>query len=281
MKTVVRKAAAHRALFMLSLLASAASAGAAAADERNWTYSAGVDYSQGDYGSGQDTDIISAPFSASYGASRWRVGVTVPYVSVEGAPGVVPGSTGAIGGGGPLSSVTNPLLGPTGPSGSPLLSPAISEQGLGDATVEFSLTPYLANNGARISVLAAARLPTGDEERSLGAGETVLSLATGGSAPIGETSAIYGAVGYTYATESEEDGLFVSGGAEGRISQSVLIGLSADWSQASIANAPERTQVTLYSALDITPNVRLGAYALAGLSDAAPDAGGGLRLVLH
>lgn len=281
MPIFARRLAAHRAAFMLTLCAAAASAGVATAEERNWTFSVGADYSQGDYGSGQDTDIISVPLSASYGSARWRVGVTLPYVSVEGAPGVVPGSTGAIGGGGPLSSVTNPLLGPTGPSGTGILAPEISEQGFGDATLEFSVTSYIADDGARVTVLAAARLPTGDEERSLGAGEMVLSLAAGGSYPIGEAAAIYGAVGYSNATESGDDGVFVSAGAEGRIRGGVLIGASAGWSQARIADAPERSQVTFYSAFDISSKVRLGAYVLAGLSESAPDAGAGFRLVLH
>lgn len=280
MRSLLRNIAARRAALFLSVCAVTAG-GAASAEENSWTFSTGVDYSQGDYGSGQDTDIISVPFSASYGGSRWRLGVTAPYVSVEGAPGVVPGSTGAIGGGGPLTSVTNPLLGPTGPSGAPLLAPAISEQGLGDTTVELGVTPYAADNGARISILAAARLPTGDEERSLGAGETVLSLGAGGAYPLGEAASIYGAVGYTSAMESGDDGVFVNAGLEGRVHEAVLIGLSADWSEASVANAPERTQVTLYSAFDMSDNVRLAAYALGGLSDAAPDTGFGLRLVLH
>jgi hypothetical protein len=281
MSTVARKVAARRAAFLLTLCAAAASAGVASAEERSWTFSAGLDYSQGDYGSGQDTTIVSVPFSASYGAARWRVGVTVPYVSVEGAPGVVPGSTGAIGSGGALSSVTNPLLGPTGPSGATILAPEIEEQGLGDTTIELGFTPFLADNGARVALLGAARLPTGDEERSLGAGEVVLSLAAGGAYPLGEAVSMYGALGYSNATDSGDDGVFANIGIEGRVRDGVVIGASADWSEASIANAPERTQVNAYSAFDLSENVRLAAYVVAGLSDSAPEAGAGLRVVLH
>lgn len=280
MHSLVGKIAGRRTALLLTLCAASV-ATAAAAEENTWTFSAGFDYSQGDYGSGQDTDIVSVPFSASYGGSRWRVGVTVPYVSVEGAPGVVPGSTGAIGGGGPLSSITNPLLGPTGPSGAALLAPPIDEEGLGDATLELGFTPYVAGNGARVSLLGAARLPTGDEERSLGAGETVLSLAAGGAHPLGERASIYGAVGYSNATESGDDGVFLSAGAEGRVGGRMLIGMSADWSEARLSNAPERTQVTLYSAFDVTENARLAGYVLAGLSESAPDTGIGVRLILH
>jgi hypothetical protein len=281
MHSQVRNSAARRAAFLLSLCAAAASASAAGAEEQSWTFSTGFDYSQGDYDSGQDTDIVTVPFSASYGAERWRVGITVPYVSVEGAPGVVPGSTGAIGGLGPLSSVTNPLTGAGGPSGAALVAPPIEEQGLGDTTVEFNVIPYVAGNGARIAMLGAARLPTGDEESFLGAGETVLSLATGGAHPLGDAAALYGAVGYSNAVESGDDGLFANVGVEGSVGGAFVIGVNGEWSQARIANAPERSQVTVYSAFDLTANTRLAAYALAGLSDNAPDAGVGLRLSLR
>jgi hypothetical protein len=279
MRSHIQNISARRAALLFAL--SAASAGAASAEEKSWTFSMGVDYSQGDYGTGQDTTIVSAPFSASYGATRWRVGITVPYVSVDGEPGVVPGSTGAIGGGGPLSAVTNPLIGPTGPSGAAIIAPPIQERGLGDSTVELSVTPYIGENGARVALLGAARLPTGEEERSLGAGETVLSLAAGFAYPLVASASLYGAVGYSNATESGDDGVFANAGVEGRIRDAVLVGVSADWSQARIANAPERTQVTLYSAFDINPNARLAAYVLAGLSESAPDTGVGVRLSVH
>jgi hypothetical protein len=264
-----------------ALVACAAALATNAGAEAAWTFSTGADYTHGDYGSGQDTDILVVPFSASYGGERWRVGVTVPYVSVEGGGGVVPGSAGAIGSGGPLSGVTNPLLGPTGPTGSTVLAPQVEEQGLGDATVELGFTPFVGESGTRVSVQGAARLPTGDEERSLGAGETILSLATGVAQPVGDAAAVYGVIGYSSAMENGDDGLFLGAGLEGRIGGGVLLGASAEWSQAQIADAPERTQATLYAGFDLTSNARMAAYVLGGLSDAAPDVGAGLRLTLH
>jgi hypothetical protein len=253
---------------------------ATAAAEDNWSFSGGADYSSGDYGTGQDTRILIAPFSVVFGSERWRVGATVTYVSVEGAPGVVPGATSAIGAGSPLSIVTNPLLG-GGIGSNPLVAPEIEEQGLGDTTLEVAFIPYVGDNGARISLSGAARLPTGDEERSLGAGETVLSFAAGASHPIGDRAGVYGAVGYSHAVESDDGGVFVSGGLEGRVSNGVVLGASAEWSEARVAGAPERTQATVYSAFTLSENVQLAAYVIAGLSDAAPDAGGGIRLTLR
>ena len=227
-----------------------------AAHAESWSFSSGIDYTSGDYGTGQDTDIVIAPFNVTLEGERWRVGATATYVSVEGAPGVIPGATSAIGAGSPLSGVTNPLGG--GVLGSnPSLAPEISEQGLGDTTIEAAFIPYIGDNGARISISGAARLPTGDEERSLGAGETILSSAIGASHPIGEGAGIYGALGYSHAIDSDEGGVFVSGGLEGRVSDGVLIGASAEWSEASVAGAPKRTQATLYSSFALSGGLRL------------------------
>jgi hypothetical protein len=271
---------ARRAGLMLTLCASAIALPAPAQAE-GWAFATGVDYTSGDYGTGQDTSILIAPFNVTFESERWRAGATVTYVSIEGAPGVVPGATGAIGSGSPLSSVTNPLLGAGGAQSNSIIAPEISEQGLGDTTLEVAFIPYIGDNGARISILGAARLPTGDEERSLGAGETILSGALGASHPLGARSGIYGAVGYSQAVDSGDGGLFLSGGLESRVSDAILLGASAEWSEASIADAPERTQATLYSSFALSENAQLAAYVVAGLSDSAPDAGGGLRITLR
>lgn len=267
-----------RAALLLTLCTAAM---APVAQAEGWSFSSGVDYSSGDYGASQDTDILIAPFTIAFEGARWRASATATYVSVEGAAGVVPGATSAIGGGSPLGGVTNPLLGGGDSGAGPLAAPEISEQGLGDTTLEIAFIPYVGDNGARISASGAARLPTGDEERSLGAGETIVSGAIGASHPLGERAGIYGAVGYSQALDSDEGGVFVSGGLEGRVSDSVSIGASAEWSEASIAGASERTQATLYSSFALNDHVQIAAYAVAGLSEAAPDAGGGIRLTLR
>lgn len=276
MRSFRRSFSARQAALLLTLCAAAAPAAA----EDGWSFSAGADYTNGDYGSEQETSILIAPFSAVYGAERWRVGLTLSYVSVEGAPGVVPGATGALGSGGPLGSVTDPLLG-GGAAQDPVLGPEIEEQGLGDTTLEVAFTPFIGESGTRFSLSGAARLPTGDEDRSLGAGETLLSAAAGVAQPIGDRAALYGAVGYTHATESDDGGAFAGAGVEGRVSDGVLLGASAEWSEARVAGTPERTQATLYASFALSEDVQLAAYVLGGLSDSAPDAGGGIRLTLR
>ncbi|MGH6949632.1 MAG: hypothetical protein ACREH4_02075 [Vitreimonas sp.] len=272
--------AARQAALLLTLCAAAAPTGALAGTAA-WSFSSGVDYTQGDYGTGQDTSIVVAPFSAIYGAERWRAALTVTYASIDGAGGVVPGSSSAIGAGSPLSNVVNPLLGAGGPAEIPIVATDVEEQGLGDTTLELGFTPYIGENGAHVSLSGAVRLPTGDEERSLGAGETVVSFAAGAAQSIADRGAIYGAVGYAHAVESGDGGVFLSGGVEGRVNDDWLLGASAEWSESRVAGAPERTQVTLYSGFSLSTDVLLAAYVVTGLSDAAPDTGGGIRLTLH
>ncbi|MGD9965972.1 MAG: hypothetical protein AB7T59_05590 [Hyphomonadaceae bacterium] len=264
---------------LLLTLCAAAAPATALAD--GWSYSTGADYTQGDYGAGQDTSIVVAPLSARYDAERWRAALTITYVSVEGAGGVIPGAGSAFGAGSPLSSVADPLFGVGGPAQPPLVTPSVEAQGLGDTTLELGFTPLAEANGARISLSGAVRLPTGNEERSLGAGETVFSLAAGAAHPVGQRSAVYAAIGYTHAAESDDGAAFASGGFESRIADSWVLGASGDWSDSRVAGAAGRTQLTLYSGFSLSTDVQLAAYALAGLSDTAPELGGGIRLTVR
>ncbi|MEJ0058767.1 MAG: hypothetical protein WDM79_03885 [Terricaulis sp.] len=278
----------------LGLAASALFAAAPAqADDGRWSFSTGADYTSGDYGEATDTTILIVPFTAAYGSDRWRASVSVPYVRLEGTGNIIPGTGagGASGGGssGGLAGVGGGLLPglfpgatPTTPSPTPTPTPVtIEEEGVGDATLSLSVTPYIADSGARFTIAADARVPTGDEERSLGAGETIGSIATGYSHPIGERSALYGSIGYQRAFDSGQDSIFANLGAESLVTEKVLLGASVDWSEASVDGRPNASQASLYTGFLANDHVRLVAYASAGLSETSPDTGAGVRLVLR
>jgi hypothetical protein len=277
---------------LLGIGLAAATAAPARADD--WSFSTGADYTSGEYGEDQDTTILIVPFTAAYGSDRWRASVTVPYVSLEGSGNIIPGTGAGAGsggggatGGGPLGSGGG-LLGlfpgadPASPPPPPPPTPVtIEEQGLGDTTVSLSVTPFISDGGARFTLGADARLPTGDEERSLGAGETVGSVAAAYSQPLGERAAIYGAVGYQRAFESEADSFLANIGAESFVSEHVLLGASVDWAEASVDGRPNASQASLYTGIRANDHVRFVAYASAGLSDTSPDTGAGVRLVFR
>src|SRR5262245_10950112 len=73
-------------------LTAAPLAALAAADDLV-TWSVGAEYSSGDYGAPQKTDIFYVPFSVKYETGRWAYRATVPYVEITG-PGNVIGAGG-------------------------------------------------------------------------------------------------------------------------------------------------------------------------------------------
>ncbi|HZE15383.1 MAG TPA: hypothetical protein VE197_06565, partial [Mycobacterium sp.] len=87
-----------------------------AARAGNFTLSTGVDYSTGNYGLSQSTDITYVPLTGRYETQNWITKLTVPYIRVTGPSAVLP-QVGRVGSG---------------------AGPIRTEAGLGD--VVFSLT---------------------------------------------------------------------------------------------------------------------------------------------
>ncbi|HWA00064.1 MAG TPA: hypothetical protein VG841_07085 [Caulobacterales bacterium] len=282
-------------LLMLSVALAAIAAPARAAD--GWSFSTGADYTTGDYGEDQDTDIFIVPFTVTYWSPHWRFGVTAPYVRLEGSGNIIPGTgagagSGASGGGGPLGLggsgglLNSGLFGSSAPSASPPPPPPptparIEEDGLGDVTLSLAAIPYIGGGGDSFTLGLDVRTPTGDETRSLGAGQTIAAMSAEYAFPLGSRAAMYGLVGYQRALDTEDDAMTAGAGVEGFVAERLLLGLSATWAEASLPDQANQTQATLYAGFNATDHVRLVGYALAGLSDSAPDSGGGVRIVLH
>ncbi|HVY86050.1 MAG TPA: hypothetical protein VG943_13015 [Caulobacterales bacterium] len=277
------------------MLAAALAAFAAPAHAEGWSFSTGADYTSGDYGEAVDTNIWIVPFTAGYSTDRWRIGVTVPYVRLEGSGNIIPGTgagtTGASSGanastplglGGSGGLLNTGLFGSSAPSASPPPTPVrIAEEGLGDVTLSLGVTPYVGDAGDRFTLGLDLRTPTGDEDRSLGAGQSIGALSAEYAHPLGDRAAIYAALGYQRAFDTEDESTTATIGAESYLSDRFLLGASASWAEASLDNQPNETEATLYASFAATDHVRLVGYALAGLSDTAPNSGAGFRIVLH
>ena len=266
-------------LYGLMLTAAFTITAAPARADDGWSFSTGADYTTGSYGEDVTTNILIVPFNATYNTDRWRVGITVPYVRVDGSGNIIPGT-----GVGPTSGLS--ALAPSGLLGSTPLAPPLTpthveESGLGDITLSAGVTPYIGSDGARFALGLDVRTPTGDESKSLGAGQTIAALSAGYSHPIGERSAIYGAIGYQRAFDSGDGSVTATLGAEGYVSEHWMIGANAQYAEAAVDHQANQSQVSLYAGVDVSPHMRLVGYALAGLSDTAPDSGGGLRVVFH
>ncbi len=289
------------------------------ASDGHWAFATGLNYTKGNYGEAQDTTIYAVPFSAGYVADRWSFSVSVPYVWLKGSGNVAPGavsafgpgafgstsangasasagtgSTGAsLGSGGlglsPGSGLINVILSPPTPPpppGSPPPPPpptptTIQEEGIGDTTLSLSVTPYVANSGARFTLSSDFRFPTGDDAKSLGAGETIGSVSAAYAFPVGDKTSLYGAIGWQHAFDSDVSGASAGIGAQTQVGGTALIGASVDWAEATTDRIPSQSEATLYAGFDMAPHTRLVAFALAGLTRTSPDSGFGLRLVFQ
>ncbi len=123
------------------------------AQDGEFSFSSGFDYSKGDYGSATDTEIWYIPVTGNYEKGPWRFRVTVPYITIEGPGGVVGGTEGGLvvsGGGGVVTK----------------------ESGLGDVVAAASYTINPSNVYIPfIELTGKIKFPTADEDDGLGTGE--------------------------------------------------------------------------------------------------------------
>lgn len=257
-----------------------------------------VGFGSGPSSTGSSSSTSTSTGGASTGASTGSVtgGVSTPAISAPSVGGVsapvaVPGvSIGGILGGAPTGSstvgttttTTTTTPGSTATPATPAAVPRVFEaDGIGDTVAQAAFVPWIGASGGRFTIIGTARLPTGDENKALGAGEVVGSIAGALSVPIAPRAAIYGSVGYSRAFDSETDGMFAGAGLEAYVSERMALGGSFSWSEASAPGADDRSTASLSAAFDTSARSRLLVYASAGLSDSSPDFGAGIGLSVH
>jgi hypothetical protein len=253
---------------------------------------AGFDYSRGDYGFAEDTEVFSVPLLLTYTASQWVFRASVPYTRVDGPADAV-GTAGAAGGGssgagaGGLSGLIPGLPGSgnnsgANPSNSSNSSPARpnsrSEAGLGDVVLGATrmLGPVLGP--VQVDLTARVKLPTADEDKGLGTGETDY-YAQADFYFVGERFIPFGTLGYRILSDSDryalENGAYVSIGSACRLNETTRAGVSLDWRQRVVDGGDDATEASVFVAHDFSSNWNLIVYALTGFTEASPDFGTG------
>ncbi|MCM8556799.1 DUF3187 family protein [Sphingomicrobium sediminis] len=233
---------------------------AAPAAAQSVTVSSGVDYSSGSYGTDTDTSILVVPFSLRTRGDGWSVGVSVPYINIDGSSSVVGG------GGGPI--ITDPD------------AETSSRSGVGDLSVRLNVD-IAELEGMEVSFGGRLKLPTGNREKRLSTGETDISAGLEVSATRGDILP-YAELGYRVLGDPEgttlDDGIYGSAGLTFLLGDG-LVGLASyDYTAASVSTSEDSH--SLFGALVIPAGDRLSvtSYGTLGLSEGAPDYGLGLLL---
>ncbi len=256
-----------RKIALLVALSSIAFAASAHADTRV-SFASGVDYSSGDFGGDDDTEVISIPLRARLTTGNWSFRVSAPYLSITGPADITDVSEG--GGDGDGGSGANGATTRIG-----------TVRGIGDTTLAVDYRfRRLRGTDAYIELGARARLPTGDEKKGLGSGTTDYTLLTelGVSGDRGGAHVIVGRrLRGDRPGVDRQDGWQAEIGGWLPASDRTNIGASASWRQPSIEGNEEASEIGAYVSRRMSENLRISINASAGLSDASPDYSTGIR----
>jgi len=235
---------------------------------------AGVDYSSGDYGQTDDTQMLYLPFTLKYESLPWGLQLTVPWLSIAGSGtvvggidgGIVIGGHGAIGGHGKRQRQT-------------------TESGLGDvvAGVSFALDT-LWGFGPLVDLTAKTKFATADETRGLGTGENDYSLQVDIANSYGRFTP-FGTLGYKFMGDPPDfdlnDVLFASAGVDYWFHPALSGGVSFDFRESSSLASTDAEELLTYLNWKFTDRWSVNGYGVLGLSDGSPDSAIGVQLTYY
>ncbi len=251
-----------------------------AAQANEWQFSTGADYSSGDYGVSDDTDILYLPFTASYLSGPWKAKVTIPWIRIDG-PGVVTG-----GGDGVvvIKPKKNPNANPgPNPAPTPASSGTTTESGLGDiwASLTYQVEAWPREYGY-LDLTGKIKFPTADDDDGLGTGETDYTLQADYAYPM--DNKLTPMVSVAYKIKGDPDGVdldnvfYVSAGADYRLDSGIHVGASLDFQEASSDGADDALELFAYLSYRASQNWTLMPYAYHGFTDGSPDYGIGISV---
>ncbi len=236
-------------------------AGTAQAEVR-LSFTTGVDYSSGEYGSEETTEVISVPFGVRLSVDDWTFRASSSYLDVTGPADISEdGETG---------------------EGSGIVVREGSERGIGDTNISVEKAfRRIGGSDAYVEVSARARLPSGDETRGLGVGTVDYALVTevGFS---GDGGGAYVSAGYRFLGQRDdgpqrEDGMQAGVGFWLPAGSRARVGAFGNWREASVEGNDDPATAGAYVSYRMSERLRVTFTASGGLSDASPDYVAGIR----
>jgi len=220
-----------------------------------WRIDALANYSSGDYGLAQDTEVYVGLLNIVYDLPSWRFQAGIPVLHIEGPATIVDGG-----------GIAN-------------RPPDSSETGLGDVTLSGTykfgtLTPAALDT----SFTTMVKLPTADEDRGLGTGlvDTYVQFDVRRAY---EHITPFATLGYRFLGNNNtyplDDGFFASVGASTPVTQATTVGAALNWREKIVAGGDDSVDTMVFSQTTLDEHWRVLVYGIAGFTDAAPDFGFG------
>src|SRR5499427_9987182 len=221
-------------------LFAAAHAAALAAPSDLVTWSVGAEYSSGDYGAPQKTDIFYVPFAVKYETGPWAYKVTVPFVEITG-PGNVIGAGG--------DRIVIPGVN----------QPRRTASGLGDivgAVFYNALDDRKAPVGLDLG--AKVKFGTANSDKGLGTGENDFAVQADFFKAMGKFTP-FGTIGYRWYGDPPGVNFrnvpYASLGGAYRLSQDTSLGAVYDFRDSVFAGGPKVSELTGYVSQKLSKEV--------------------------
>jgi Putative MetA-pathway of phenol degradation len=220
----------------------------------------GFHYSEGDYGSTIDTRITTLEFTARYETGRMVYRASVPWLSVKGDTGVIPG----------IGQVSD----------APVRSGSAS--GLGDIVLSAAYSAYYDQaTTLGLDLTGKIKLPTADETKGLGTGEPDFAFLADLYRRF-ERWTGFGGVGYHIMGDSAafplENAWSANLGASYTLDARTSAGAMLDGRQRVVAGGSRIRELMGFWSRRLEGEWRSQVYGLIGLADGSPDWGFGLSL---
>jgi len=225
-------------------------------------FTLGSYFSQGDYGSTEETDITYFPVSYEVTTFPWVLSVTIPYLALQG-PGDVFFETGNIG------------------SGREDQSEFVDEHGIGDVflSATYQLPPVL-DDRLFVDFTLQAKLPSADEGRDLGTGELDFGYQVDFYTTL-ERNTYFSTLGYRQRGKTPlfdlENSLYASVGLMRQYGEKTYLGLVYDYRERASSNAFESHEIMPFISYNPGKQWNFMLYSIVGFTASSADQTIGLQ----
>ncbi|MNY20780.1 hypothetical protein D3C86_1542810 [compost metagenome] len=243
--------------FRRTLLASLLISSTLPALADTFNTSIGTDYSSGDYGTGTTSEIWYVPLVGKYETGAMTYKLTVPWLRI-----------------------TNPSV---GPDGAPLPGGCGEvESGVGDTVASAGYAVLDGSQGGMlVDLIGKVKLPTADEDKCLGTGETDYSAQVDLTQGFGPVTG-FATLGWKkFGDPSDtnfDDPIFAGVGLAIPVAAVTSLGASYDWRQKVVSTGDPIQELTLFLTHKLNRDWKVQLYAVKGFTDASPDGEAGLML---
>jgi len=244
------------ALVALSVLMASSQALAQTDSQITHTLSLGSYFNSGDYGEAIDTEILYFPLTYDLQVNNWRFRLLVPHLQVEG--------------------LGNVLINVGGVTRAFATDEVTSSRGLGDivasATYQFEAP---TENGPFIDISLDVKVPTADEDKSLGTGEYDYGVQVDIAQAL-STFTVFGTLGYRFRGKSVmfaglKDSPFVQLGVARRLNETWTTGVFYDFRAAASQFSGETHELLPYLSWSPNPKWSVTGFAGWGFTEDSPD----------